>query len=89
LRHALAALREIEREAAGDAVVSNMALTARLIAAAALARKESRGGHYRSDYPGAQARLAKRTFVTLDDLRMIEAGLAKPRRARVALEMSL
>ena len=89
LKHALSALREIEREAAGDAVVSNMALTARLIAAAALARKESRGGHYRSDHPDAQARLAKRTFVTLDDLRMIEAGIAKPRRARAALEMSL
>jgi L-aspartate oxidase len=90
LRHALAALREIEWEAAGDAVVSNMALTARLIAAAALSRKESRGGHYRSDYPDAQARLAKRTFVTLDELRSIEAGIAKPRRrVRAALEMSL
>jgi L-aspartate oxidase len=28
-------------------------IAARLIAEAALARRESRGGHYRSDYPGA------------------------------------
>jgi L-aspartate oxidase len=88
LRHALVELREIAAEAAGDAVVANMALTARLIAAAALARKESRGGHFRSDFPQAETRLQKRTFVTLDDLKMIEASL-KPRTKRVALELSL
>lgn len=32
----------------------NMCETARLVAAAALARRESRGGHYRSDYPRAR-----------------------------------
>jgi L-aspartate oxidase len=32
----------------------NMCETARLVAAAALARRESRGGHYRSDYPKAK-----------------------------------
>jgi L-aspartate oxidase len=88
LRHALGELREIAAEAAGDQVVTNMALTARLIAAAALARKESRGGHFRSDYPHAEGRLQKRTFVTLDDLKAIEeAALTKRRRA--ALEMAL
>jgi L-aspartate oxidase len=90
LKHALVALREISAEAAGDAVVSNMALTARLIAAAALARKESRGGHFRSDFPEAQARMQKRTFVTLSDLDAIEAHTGtKPRTKRAALELSL
>ena len=32
----------------------NMCETARLVAAAALARRESRGGHYRSDFPKAK-----------------------------------
>ena len=37
-------------------------IAARLVAATALARRESRGGHYRSDF--TQPRLAARTFVT-------------------------
>ena len=39
-------------------------VAARLTAEAALARHESRGGHYRSDYP-ALAPSAQRTFITL------------------------
>lgn len=38
-------------------------VTARLVAASALARRESRGGHFRSDFPGQRA--PERTFVTL------------------------
>ena len=40
-------------------------VAARLIARAALARKESRGGHFRADFPATAA--AERTFVTLQD----------------------
>lgn len=47
LTRALAAMAELETKTP-DALPL---LTARLIAASALARHESRGGHYRSDYP--------------------------------------
>jgi L-aspartate oxidase len=46
-------------DAHGDA---NPLRAARLIVSAALVRKESRGGHYRSDYPNAGAQ--ERTFLT-------------------------
>ena len=52
LRSCLDALSEIASslpEGATDA--ANMALTARLITEAALLREESRGGHYRADFP--------------------------------------
>ncbi|MFT4253174.1 MAG: L-aspartate oxidase, partial [Caulobacter sp.] len=39
-------------------------VAARLIVDAALARQESRGGHYRSDFP--EKAPPARTFVTLD-----------------------
>ncbi|MGR4864847.1 L-aspartate oxidase [Caulobacter sp. LARHSG274] len=39
-------------------------VAARLIAAAALSRQESRGGHFRADFPATA--LPERTFVTLD-----------------------
>ncbi|MDB5457555.1 MAG: L-aspartate oxidase, partial [Caulobacter sp.] len=38
---------------------------ARLVAAGALGRQESRGGHFRADFPAADA-VPRRTFVTLD-----------------------
>ncbi len=50
------------RTAHGEA---NELLAARLIAAAALGREESRGGHFRADFPDAAAHAA-RTFITLE-----------------------
>jgi Aspartate oxidase len=52
LRRCLEALNEIaSRLPAGATDAANMALTARLITEAALLREESRGGHYRADFP--------------------------------------
>src|ERR687896_1667274 len=51
-RAGLVALEEIEKRLPeGATEEQNLVQTGRLIAEAALLRKESRGGHYRSDYP--------------------------------------
>jgi L-aspartate oxidase len=61
LRTCLAALQEIaERLPAGATDEANMALTARLITEAALLREESRGGHYRADFPLPRRAFAQR-----------------------------
>jgi L-aspartate oxidase len=55
LRIAVARLAEIaDRLPVGATEESNLVDTARLIAEAALIRKESRGGHFRSDFPRAE-----------------------------------
>src|SRR5260221_1816042 len=55
LRNCLSALSSIEeRLPIGATEEANMVQTARLIAEAALLRKESRGGHFRSDFPHAK-----------------------------------
>lgn len=46
----------------------NMALVGRLIARAALNREESRGAHFRTDFPAPSAAWARRQFATLRDL---------------------
>ncbi|GLK55628.1 L-aspartate oxidase [Methylopila capsulata] len=66
------------RRAANDADTRNMATTALLIAVAAERRRESRGGHFRSDAPDAVPALARRSLLTLDDaLGRAEAPLAQ------------
>jgi L-aspartate oxidase len=81
LRSALAMLKTLDTETPNDMVLSNMILAARLIASAALLRKESRGGHYRADYPIANPALQHRTFLTLDDLAVLDK---KPHSRRAA-----
>ena len=55
LRACLSSLADIEQRLPEGATEElNLVQTGRLIAEAALVRKESRGGHYRSDYPRAK-----------------------------------
>ncbi|WP_417720695.1 L-aspartate oxidase [Salipiger sp.] len=70
-----AALREIAAvEAAGPACaqLADMTATATLIAAAALARKESRGAHFRADATEGDP-TARRSRMTLDDALALRA----------------
>lgn len=73
------ALQQIDRleQMAGETnLFSNLATSAKLIAAGALAREESRGGHFRSDFPEARDVWRHRTFLTLDDARRIASNAA-------------
>jgi L-aspartate oxidase len=66
LREALSRIEALEAafpRAANE--LRNLLVVGRLIAEAALARKESRGSHYRSDYPATVDALAKRSFTRL------------------------
>jgi L-aspartate oxidase len=61
---ALATIDSLERHNS-DRRFANMLVTAKLITIAALLRKESRGAHFRSDYPMLNEALARRSFLTL------------------------
>jgi L-aspartate oxidase len=67
MREALATIEQVERAGGNEP-------------AAALTRQESRGGHYRTDYP-ATSEPGKRTFLTLDDANRIAASSATPKAA--------
>lgn len=73
LEQGLATLREIGEEAGDDRVVVNMALAAEIIAGSALMRTESRGAHFRSDFPEPDAAFQHRSAVTLREIRAIGA----------------
>jgi L-aspartate oxidase len=75
LAGALKAIRRLSARTR-DIEVSNMLTTALMIAAAALARRESRGAHFRSDYPAPDPALARRSQMTLADALRVarEAG---------------
>ena len=93
LRNALAAIVALERSGADDRRLANMLTAAKLIAAAALARKESRGAHFRSDFPLPDERLAKRSFLTLEKAEAIASDaigtVPLSRRRRVASSAAL
>jgi L-aspartate oxidase len=75
LTHALRAIARIERQSQGTSrAFLNMLASATLIAAAALRRTESRGGHARADYPDTDPAQAHQTLITLDEALAIRAA---------------
>jgi len=82
LATALARISRIEREAK-SASLRNMATAALLVAAAAFARRESRGAHERDDYPRPDPALARRTFLTLAKGRTIAAEAIQASHASI------
>jgi L-aspartate oxidase len=70
LARALGEISAIEKKAK-TAGLKDMAIAALMIAAAAYARTESRGAHYRSDFPATDPKQAHRSYFTLDEARAI------------------
>ncbi len=64
MREALKSILALERQNKFQRF-ENVLVTAKMMTIAALNRLESRGGHFRSDYPDTDVALAKRSFLTL------------------------
>lgn len=75
LAQAVQSFAAIERDT-GNIALRNMATSALLVAASAWARRESRGAHFRADYPYLGPTPAHRTITTLEAARDIAASLA-------------
>ncbi|WP_370284904.1 L-aspartate oxidase [Pseudooceanicola nanhaiensis] len=69
LTRALTDIAEIASEAQASAPLLNMTATATLIATAALRREESRGAHFRADFPAPSNPEGHRSFLTLAEAR--------------------
>ncbi|WP_083099254.1 L-aspartate oxidase [Pseudophaeobacter leonis] len=72
LQQALIILSDLEITQAEDEAFLNMCATAILITASALQRRESRGGHFRDDFPQPDPTFAQRSHITLTEARSIQ-----------------
>jgi L-aspartate oxidase len=72
---ALDTLARIGAGAEGDVTIENAVVAARFIVECALRRRESRGAHYRSDFPETQPSMARSSSITLAGLEL-RRGLA-------------
>ena len=80
LRSALDVIARLQTTSSEPALL-NMTAAAKLVTAAALTRQESRGGHWRTDFPQIEAS-GVRTFMTLADAERIATSTeTQPRRA--------
>ncbi|HXS08190.1 MAG TPA: L-aspartate oxidase [Rhizomicrobium sp.] len=79
LAQALGVIARLEQSSGGEPALLNMLATARLVIVGALNRQESRGGHWRSDFP-ATGKDGERSFMRLTDAEHVEA--LAPRRAQ-------
>ena len=88
LVEAVRSFAAIERDT-GNIALRNMATTALLVATSAWTRRESRGAHYRADYPTERPALAHRTMTTLAAAREIAELLSERAPARAAQPMTV
>jgi L-aspartate oxidase len=87
LADAVRAFAAIERDT-GNIALRNMATTALMVAASAWSRRESRGGHFRSDHPDEKPALAHRTLTTLAAAREVAETLSERQREQIAQPMT-
>jgi L-aspartate oxidase len=74
IREALSSLDALTADAS-EGEARNMVLVGRLIGASALLREESRGAHWRRDFPEPDVRYARRTARTADELLLATAAV--------------
>ncbi|WP_170763476.1 L-aspartate oxidase [Ruegeria lacuscaerulensis] len=77
LRRALTDIAALEASHADNEIFRNMTATATLIAAAALIREESRGAHYRSDFPDPIPGPGQRSALLLSEAMALRDRIAK------------
>jgi L-aspartate oxidase len=81
LTKALDVIAQVERAGAHEAALLNVTATAKLVAAGALKRRESRGSHFRTDYRDTSEH-GERTFLTLAEAEKIAGEALQPAAQR-------